>query len=404
VLENDHEVKAPVLRVLMINYEFPPIGGGTGMACSQLLAQFAGRTDIVVDLVTSGMGTQPYADDQFADNIIVHRLPVAKRDLYYWRAGELFSWTRQAIPYASRLSRRCRYDVCHCWSGWPSGIVGYWLRRRIPYIVSLRGSDVPGYSKRLRLLDLLLMRHVSRRVWGQAARVVAVSRNLRALALQTQPKAVIDIIPNGVDAERFTPGSGQDNHRVLFVGRLVERKGVHVLLEAFRGVVATVPDAVLTIVGDGPERARLEAMVGNFEIGGQVVFRGHLAGAEIPGAYRENAILVLPALADAMPNVVLEAMAAGLAIVTTPTGGSAVIHGNGVTVPPADPDALREALVAYLADPARLAQHRSVSRRLAEGMSWTAVAEFCLELYREAVTAGVEPVAAAPREFRLSPH
>ena len=254
------------------------------------------------------------------------------------------------MSYAARLSRQRRYDLCHCWGGWPSGLVGYRLRRRMPYIVALRGSDVPGYNERLRWLDPLLLQHVARRVWSQAARVVAVSRNLRDLALQTQPRAVIDVIPNGVDVRRFTPADHEHVKRLLFVGRLIERKGVHVLLEAFRGVRAAIPDAELTIVGDGPERARLEAMAGELALSG-VAFRGHLAGDDLPAAYRESAILVLPANAEAMPNVVLEAMAAGLAIVTTPTGGSEVLRGNGVVVPHADPVALRDALVAYLTDP-----------------------------------------------------
>lgn len=392
----------PVLRVLMINYEFPPIGGGTGIACSQLLAELADRPGIAVDLVTSGLGTQRFVG-ALAGNIEIHRLPTAKADMHFWRAGELFNWTRRAVAYAARLTRQRRYDVCHCWAGWPSGIVGYRLRGRLPYIVSLRGSDVPGYNDRLRLLDPLLMRHVSRRVWGRAARVVAVSRNLRALALKTQPAAVIDVIPNGVDVRRFTPGPGE-RRGILFVGRLIERKGAHFLLAAFKGVLAAVPDTTLTVVGDGPERARLEALAAELGVAGRVGFRGHLARAELPAAYREHAILVLPALADAMPNVVLEAMAAGLAIVTTATGGGEVIRGNGVTVARAEPEALRAALVGYLRDPGLLAQHRAASRRLAEGMAWAAVAEFCLHLYREAVTAPALPVPAPPREFQLRAH
>ncbi len=384
----------------MINYEYPPIGGGTGVACSQLLGELAGRPDIRVDLVTSGSGDAAETSAP-AGNIKIHRLPTAKRDLHYWRAGELAGWTWQAIAYAGRLTRQHRYDVCHCWAGWPSGIVGYRLRRRLPYIVSLRGSDVPGYNERLRLLDPLLMRHVSRQVWGHAARVVAVSRNLRALALQTQPGAAIDVIPNGVDVRRFTPGPAEQRG-ILFVGRLIERKGLHFLLEAFRGVLTTVPDATLTIVGDGPERARLQGMAVNLGVSDRVAFRGHLTRAEVPAAYRERAVLVLPALADAMPNVVLEAMASGLAIVTTPTGGGEVLRGNGVTVAQANPEALRAALVAYLTDPALLAEHRRTSRRLAEEMSWSAVAGFCLKIYREAVTAPALPVAAPPREFRLN--
>jgi glycosyltransferase involved in cell wall biosynthesis len=391
------------MRILMINYEFPPIGGGTGMACSQLLGELADRSDVDIDLVTSGTAPQPRVE-HFASNIRVHRLPVTKRDLFYWRAGELFQWTRQAIGYARKLSAGQTYDVCHCWAGWPSGIVGYAIRKRLPYLVSLRGSDVPGYSRRLRLLDPLLMRHVARQVWEHAARVVAVSRNLRDLALQTRPNALIDVIPNGVDIHRFTPPAiVGDERRILFVGRLVERKGVHILVQAFQGVLAAIPDATLVIVGDGPERSRLETMADELGIRKRIVFRGHVDGADMPSAYREGVVMVLPALADAMPNVVLEAMASGLAIVTTPTGGSEIVRGNGVIVPFGDPDALRQALVGYLTDTERLRAHRQESRRLAEGMSWAAVADFKLQLYREVVEMRTRKLAHAPREFQLRP-
>ncbi len=401
--KDDQVARNAPMRVLMVNYEFPPIGGGTGVACSQLLAEFANRPGIVIDLVTSGTIPQPTVE-RLASNIEIHRLPVAKRDLFYWRAGELFQWTRRAISHARMLSRQRQYDVCHCWAGWPSGIVGYTLRRRVPYIVSLRGSDVPGYSRRLRVLDPVVMRHVSRQVWGQATRVVAVSRNLRSLALQTYPNGVIDVIPNGVDIHRFVPETvDRGDHRILFVGRLVERKGVHILIEAFRGVLDGVPDATLTIVGDGPERARLEAMASELGVQDRIIFRGHVGGQDMPDAYREGAVMVLPALADAMPNVLLEAMATGLAIVTTPTGGSELVRGNGAIVPFSDPQELRRVLVDYLTDPNRLRDHRQESRRLAEGMSWSAVATFSLQLYHEAAHARAQPLVCAPREFQLKP-
>ena len=401
----DGEQAAPgrPMRVLMINYEFPPIGGGTGMACSQLLGELADRPDVMIDLVTSGTAPRPRIET-FANNIRIHRLPVAKRDLFYWRAGELVQWTRQAIAHARKLSAGQTYDVCHCWAGWPSGIVGYVIRKRVPYLVSLRGSDVPGYSRRLRFLDPLLMRHVVRRVWEHAARVVAVSRNLRDLALRTWPNAPIDVIPNGVDIHRFNPPAIAGNElRVLFVGRLVERKGAHVLIQAFQGVLAAVPDAMLMIVGDGPQRAGLEAMAQDLGIRKQIVFRGHVDGADMPLAYREGIVMVLPALADAMPNVVLEAMASGLAIVTTPIGGSEIVRSNGVTVPFNDPDALCQALVGYLTDPERLHVHQRESRRLAEGMSWAAVADFKLQLYQEVAEMGAHRLDQAPREFQLRP-
>ena len=134
----------------MINYEFPPFDGGTGRACARLLDAFATHADISIDLVTSG--PQPeIRSHRLGERIVVHRLPIPKRDLHYWRAGELARWTLRARRHARGLVSVRGYDVCHCWAGWPSGVVGYGLRARIPYIVSLRGSDVPGYNPRLRL-------------------------------------------------------------------------------------------------------------------------------------------------------------------------------------------------------------------------------------------------------------
>ena len=396
--EGNQGAEAAALRVLMVNYEFPPIGGGTGRACAQVLAEFATRRDINIDLVTSSTDAGIRVAS-LANNITIHYLPITKQDLQYWKVGEIVAWTRQALPYAARLVRQRHYDCCHSWAGWPSGIVGHWLG--LPHIVALRGSDVPGYNQRLRKLDPLLMALIARRIWSQATRVVAVSRNLRHLALQTRPGTEIDVIPNGVDVQRFRPGSAKNFRRILSVGRLIERKGVDYLLQAFQGVLAVVPDAELLIVGEGPERVHLEAKAKALQLSG-VGFLGHLEGDALSSAYSRSAILALPALADAMPNVVLEAMAAGLAIVTTPTGGSEILRGNGIVVPTADADALCSALIGYLTDPIRLAEHQRISRQLAEDMSWAAVADCYLQLYRD-VAASAQFASQMPaRECHFS--
>ena len=231
-LPNGEAAIVPRLRLLMVNYEFPPFGGGTGVACSHLLDELARRGDLAVDLVTSGPA-KCVECGTLSDNITVHRLPTPKRDIHYWRAEELALWTARALGYASKLARSRQYDLCHCWASWPSGVVGYRLLGQVPYIIALRGSDVPGYNPRLRLLDPLVMRYVCRRIWRHAARIVAVSNELRALALLTQPDARIDVIPNGVDIQAFVPAAAGQNG-LLFVGRLIERKGVNILIDAVR--------------------------------------------------------------------------------------------------------------------------------------------------------------------------
>ena len=116
---------------------------------------------------------------------------------------------------------------------------------------------------------------------------------------------------------------------------------------------------------------------------------------------RRAAIFVLPALSDAMPNVVLEAMASGLAIVTTRTGASELIDGNGLVVETSEVAALRTAIARYLDDPALLARHQRRSRQLAEAMSWSTVADYFSTLYREVVAAPRGAVLVPPRDFTL---
>jgi glycosyltransferase involved in cell wall biosynthesis len=154
------------------------------------------------------------------------------------------------------------FDLCHCWAGWPSGALGYELRRHQPYLVALRGSDVPGYSRRLSVLDPLVFRRISRRVWSRATAVVAVSEELRSLALRTSPDLDVTVIPNAADTRLFSPGGRPDLFTVLFVGRLVPRKRAFDALEGFRRLHAVVPSSRLVIVGEGPDAERLRSQCG----------------------------------------------------------------------------------------------------------------------------------------------
>ena len=358
----------------MICYEYPPIGGGTAAACSYLLSEMTRDDRIQVDLVTSGTSSRIELVD-LAPHIRIHRLPIAKRDLHYWRASELAEWTWRALPYARRMTRERRFDLSHCWASWPSGVIGWRLRRQLPYIVSLRGSDVPGYNHRLRWLDPIVCRPVVRRVWRSADHLSAISRDLRALAWESLPEVRVDVIPNGVDTKQFVPSDRAGRIDLMFAGRLIPRKNVLTLLEAFASLSEPPRRLRLLIAGDGPDRGVLKARSRELRIADRVIFLGHVDRARLAQVYRQAGIFVLPSLAEALSNVVLEAMASGLAIVTTATGAQEVLHDNGLVVPPGNVMALRGALERYLKDPELLAAHQRRSREVASGLSWAAVAE-----------------------------
>lgn len=365
----------------MISYEFPPLGGGIAVACRQVIGELGRCEDLGIDLMTSGPGPA-LEREQFSRQVEIHKLPVTgKRSPQYWRASELLQWTWQGLRYADRLARERRYDLCHCWGGWPSGLLGYRLRRRLPYLVALRGSDVPGYNERLWLLDPLLFRSVSRRVWRDAAQVLALSDDLRRLAWRTLPGRAIDVLPNGVDTMRFGPAATPAPFSLLFVGRLIKRKGVHHLIEAVARLAEENAGVRLVIAGDGPEKMRLQALAEQRGLAASVDFLGHVPQGRLAEVYRGASILVLPSESEALGNVVLEAMASGLAVITTRTGAGELIDGNGQLIEAHSPASIQAAVRRYLSDRALLLAHQQSSRRLAQSMSWQAVAEYLLTIY-----------------------
>jgi L-malate glycosyltransferase len=392
----------------MISYEYPPLGGGIGVACRQVVGQLSRCEDLGVDLVTSGPGPA-LEREQLSQQVEIHKLPVtSKRCPQYWRASELLRWTRQALRYADRLARERRYDLCHCWGGWPSGLIGYRLRRRLPYLIALRGSDVPGYSKRLWLLDPLLFRPLSRRVWREAAQVLALSDDLRRLAWRTLPGKAIDILPNGVDAMRFAPAPTPAPFSLLFVGRLIRRKGVHHLIEAVAQLAKKNAGARLVIAGDGPEKMRLQALAERRGLEAGVEFLGQVPQGRLAEVYRGASILVLPSESEALGNVVLEAMASGLAVITTRTGAGELIDGNGQLIEARSPASIQAAVRRYLCDPKLLVEHQQTSRRLAQSMSWQAVALYLLTIYGDIArqAPGAERIGVPSRRlaFSATPH
>ena len=207
---------------------------------------------------------------------------------------------------------------------------------------------------------------------GAAACVVAcntdVYRDLRRLGSK------VHLLPHGVDLQRFTPRTMPSNGvlRLLAVGRLVEKKGFHFLITALAGVKLPF---TLTIAGDGPERERLRQLINLNNLENRVVFCGAVTHVELPHMYAEADVVVVPSVQDAsgdrdgLPNVVLEAIASGRAVVASDAGAiaSAITDNeNGLLVPPADPVALGAAIRRLASDRMLREQLGRNGRRRAE--------------------------------------
>jgi glycosyltransferase involved in cell wall biosynthesis len=185
----------------------------------------------------------------------------------------------------------------------------------------------------------------------------------------------LHVVPHGVDLDRFTPRptSRGSELQLLVVARLVEKKGLPVLVEAVARLRSPVR---LRVVGAGPQRASLEAAVAAAGIADRVELPGPVTHAELPGCYAASDVVVVPSVVDGggdrdgLPNVVLEAMASGLPVVASDVGAiaTAVTHGEtGLLVRPGDPDALVAALTRLAESKELRGALGSAGRRRVEG-------------------------------------
>ncbi len=383
------------MRILLINYEYPPLGGGAGNATANTARELAGLGADVLVLTASFSGL-PRREER--DGFVLERIPALRAHADHCRPHEMLSFTASASAAALCRGKTFRPEAMIAYFGVPCGPPA-WLTRVLygtPYIVSLRGGDVPGFQP----YDLKTMHRLTKPVitflWKRAGHVVANSAGLKELAEQSADGVPIEMIPNGVDTDVFGPASEREGSegagrpdrpvRLLFVGRVVFQKGLDVLLDALASLGAK-PAWTLDVVGDGPARPGLEERAREHGLDGRIRFLGWKTKEAMPGLYASSDVFVFPSRDEGMPNALLEAMASGLPAAATRISGSGelVRHGEtGFLSPPEDADALARGLRELLGD-ARLRRRMGrAARILAETeYSWKSVAERYLALCRD---------------------
>jgi glycogen synthase len=386
------------VRILILNYEYPPLGGGAGVATAALAHELV-QQGVLVDVVTSsaepgserrgpGRPNEPTAEN----GLRLYRVPSLRVGVHEAGMMGAASYLVSALPLVRHLLLVYRYDAVHVFFSLPTGaLLPFLSLRGVPVIVSLRGSDVPGYDP----CNLTMQRFhrvllpLTRWIWRRADRVVPVCESLGRLAQQTSPALRYSVVPNGVDLKLFHPSTEKQGAvaggkvRCLAVARLVERKGLGELIRAF--ALLERGRFELEIVGDGPDEQVLRRLAVHLGVDAEVRFAGSLDRAAVARRYREADLFTLPSCAEAFGNVFAEALASGLPIVGSTVGGipELVEHGvNGLLVDPGNPTALAHA-IRYLADDSELRQAMSRRNRAkAEAtLEWSQVTKRYLNIY-----------------------
>lgn len=374
----------------MLNYEFPPIGGGAGKAHLCLLKEFAGRDDLAIDVLTSS--PKPgQSIEKFADNITIYKIGLHKKNLHFWRKTEVVEWLFKAGFFYKKLIRQNNYDLVHAFFGFPTAYLCYKSTKILPYIISLRGSDVPGYNVRLGV-DYKLLSPLFRRIWKNAAVIVANSTGLAELARKFMPDLDIGVINNGVYTDIFFPEPAKkltQPIKLLTVCRLISRKRIDMLIKAVEYTGKLGMTVQLNIAGQGDLLAELTRLTKELNVGEQVNFMGRIPAEKMPQIYRDNDIFIMSSAHEGMSNAMLEAMATGLPIITTRCEGvEELIDDNGIIVEKDDAELIAGAIKELADDTDRYTQTAAAAGRQAEKFTWPKMAAEYLKCYRAVINKG----------------
>lgn len=382
------------MRILMLDNEFPPLGGGMGTANEAVLRYFARHTDLEVDLITAEPGGRLQMES-FSDTITISKVPVWNRNIHHSTNHELLTYTALSLPLALQYQRRRSYDLCFAWSTVPAGWVAYQVYQRtgLPYMVWVSGPDIPGFELRYRHVYPFIWPFL-RSTWQHAAAVVVKCEGEAQMIAQLDSQIDLLQIPNGVDVDAFQPGPPIPDDgplQLICVGRLIERKGQHHLIEAVKRLADEGVDVVLSLVGTGDSQEDYQHLARRLGVSEQVRFVGYIPREEIPAHYAAAHVFVSPSYNEGMSIAVLEGLAAGLPVVATITGGTEELitpNVNGLVFDWADIDTLA-AHLRMLATDRALARRMSIAaRERALLFSWDAISRSYLELFDQLLAQG----------------
>lgn len=369
------------MNILVVSHEFPPIGGGGANACLFISKGYveAGHKVTLITVWYEGL-----QEHEILNGVEIFRVKCKRAHKEHCGFQEMFSYIMKALPVASKLAKKEEYDICHVFFGIPSGLIGYWLKKRyqLPYIIRFGGGDIPGFQVRFKYIYKMIG-PVIRTIWKDADALVANSEGLREFARKFYDKKAIDIIYNGVDTEKFYPNYDMRNTEqinLLFISRLIERKGLQFLIPELKSIQSGTDKHVkLTVVGDGPYREKLVELTEQYGVADMVTFVGQKDKEELLPYYQAGDIFVFPSKREGMPNAVLEAMACGLPIIMTPCEGSKeLIEENGVIVPAEE---MGKTLKSIGMNVQQLEVWGKASRKRAERLfSWNSVVESYLKI------------------------
>lgn len=277
-------------------------------------------------------------------------------------------------------------DIIHCnWS--LSGLAAYLSKfiHKTPYVITVQGSDV------FKTIHIPVVRNVIGLALRKASHIIALSNELKTATIRFGvPQERITVIPNGVNISQFPVGSKEGRkNQLIFVGSLIERKGVSYLIQAMASLVASQPDIRLVIVGEGKDRGLLEELTRQLGLQENVIFLGTQSQDRVSELLRQSRLFILPSIEEGQGVVLVEALASGTPCIGSRVGGipDVITPDVGKVVDAGDVQGLSAAIESFLIDNDLWETASANARIRAETQyDWHSLAERMIEIYQTVIS------------------
>ena len=378
------------MRLLLINNEFPPIGGG-GSTVTKYAIHYLVKAGHDVTLITSRYKGLP--KEERVDGARVIRIPAVRRYKDFCSQWELVIFGLSAFIYAFFYTFRNRVDFVQAYFAVPAGWVAWLLKktRGIPYAVYFGGSDIPGANPSRYKRIYPLITPLLKSIWRGAEFRTVCSEDLARLGNMVDSTSDFLVVPNGVETNRFKPVERTSNSKVkiLFIGRLIPRKGFQRVVRALPRVnELTEKPFEIEVVGTGEAQADLDKVASSLGVSELIHYVGTVPYDRLEKSYQYADIFVLTSLSEGMPSVILEAMGCGLPIVASDVGGNneLVEEGvNGYLIKGDDEEKLATDLAMLIDNDGKRKEMGRISREKAMKYDWSVIMGKYDEMYRKRV-------------------
>ncbi len=342
------------MKILVLNYEYPPLGGGAGVITKHIAEELAALGHEITVVTTWFKGLKQVEDN---GGLKIFRLKSKRKFTYRSGVFEMRSWMRHSKSFLTQYCIDNSFDLCFANFALPGGEVALYLKKRfdIPYTIISHGHDIPWFFGKemfwYHFATYFWIKTICKNSFINFMLSQDMKDNIdRFLGEKNEGKNVI--ISNGCDTGIFKPDHSKKStlFKIIFVGRLVNQKDPFTFLKALKLLSDHNIPFVANIIGDGVLRKEMEKYVAENSLHDKINFMGWLAKDKILKEYQSSHVFVQSSLYEAMSVAIMEALACGNYAISTHSGLSPTLitpGENGELFSTNNPDDLAEKLTSY---------------------------------------------------------